>query len=268
VAEKLFEDVLKQPGVDADYQLEAKVGLAMVYQFRERNPDLASAQQLYQEVLSANPKPEVEALVNSFLADLYISLNVKEQALELLDVLVEEDIDTVLGQDALLRQFLITMGEYGSPESLAAADQVLSELNRISVPVSEARPYLIPMINSVLGMTYFWAEEYEKALVQFENFSTLGTAATTSYGSQSSTIYRIANIYENKLNQPEKAGRFYRRLVEEYPNSSMSYYALEKAISLGAYTRDQANNLRLGGLTPQILDELFESANAQGQIAQ
>lgn len=267
VAEKLFSEVLKQEAVDAEYLNEAKVGLAMVAQFRERNPDLAKAESLYREVLAANPKPEVAVLVNSFLADIHISRNEKDQALQLLDTLVAEEIDSVLGQDALIRQFLLTMGEYGSPESLAAAAKAEAELGRIQAQLNQARPLLVPLINSVLGMTYFWAEDYERALVQFENFSTLGNAATTSYGMQASTIYRMANIYENILNQPEPAGRYYRRLVEEYPNSNMSYYALEKAIALGAFTRNQANKLRLGGLTPQILDELFAAANANGEVS-
>ena len=174
----------------------------------------------------------------------------------------------MVGQDALIRRLTLMMGEYASPQSIAAARNVEADLNRIRVKVSEERPYLIPLIYSLLGRIYFWAEDYASTVQQYENFTTLGNANTTSYGTQASALYRIANIYEQKLNQPEQAGLFYRRLVEDYPNSAMSYYALEKAILLGAFSREEANKIRLGGLTPEILDELFSAVPAEGKVSE
>jgi tetratricopeptide (TPR) repeat protein len=218
--------------------------------------------------LAGNPKPEVRALINSFLADLYLSRGADSEARVVLDTLIDENIDSVVGQDALIRRLTLMMGEYASPQSIAAARNVEADLNRIRVKVSEERPYLIPLIYSLLGRIYFWAEDYASTVQQYENFTTLGNANTTSYGTQASALYRIANIYEQKLNQPEQAGLFYRRLVEDYPNSAMSYYALEKAILLGAFSREEANKIRLGGLTPEILDELFSAVPAEGKVSE
>jgi tetratricopeptide (TPR) repeat protein len=267
VAEKLFLET-QDSDVDPEYLLEAKVGLAMIAQYRERNPDLEKAEALYQEALAGNPKPEVRALINSFLADLYLSRGADSEARVVLDTLIDENIDSVVGQDALIRRLTLMMGEYASPQSIAAARNVEADLNRIRVKVSEERPYLIPLIYSLLGRIYFWAEDYASTVQQYENFTTLGNANTTSYGTQASALYRIANIYEQKLNQPEQAGLFYRRLVEDYPNSAMSYYALEKAILLGAFSREEANKIRLGGLTPEILDELFSAVPAEGKVSE
>lgn len=266
-AEALFLET-QRLDVDSEYLLEAKIGLAMIAQYRERNPDLDKAEKLYQEALAENPKPEVRALINSFLADLYLSRGDDSEALVVLEALIDENIDTVVGQDALIRRLNLTMGDYASPESIAAAREVEANLDRIRVQVSEERPYLIPLIHSLLGRIYFWAEDYVSTVQQFEKFSSLGNANTTSYGSQASSLYRIANIYERQLNQPQQAGIFFRRLVEEYPNSSMSYYALEKSIMLGGLSRHEANKIRLGGLTPEILDELFSAAGAEGKVSE
>lgn len=267
VADKLFADVLKTENLPDVYWVEAKVGQAMVSQYRERNPDLIKAEMLYQEALAKAPAAEVRALIQSFLADLYASQGNQDQALKLLDALVAEHIDSVVGQDALIRRFIMTQGAYGTPESLAVARQTQADMERIQVALTQSRPYLVPLIHLLLGNLYFWGADPAESVAQFEKFTILGNADSTSYGSQASALYRNAKLCETELNQPERAGRFYRRLVEEYPNSSMSYYALEKAIALGALTRQEADRLRLGGLTPEILDELFAAQESEGEVS-
>ncbi|WFB35582.1 tetratricopeptide repeat protein [Kiritimatiellota bacterium B12222] len=242
---------------DPQYLLEAKVGLAMVNQYKEQGQDLETAKKLYTQVLEQDPPTEMRQLIFSFLADLHLSQGEDEEALELLDALIAECANSVIGQDALIRKVILTMGPYGSEESVAVADEAVSLIENLSIEPTQARPYLIPLISSLLGGIYFWADDFEQSLAQSEIFTTLGNAETTSYGSQYAALYQMAKIYELELNQPEKAGVYYRRIVEDYPNSNISYYALEKAIEFKAMTRSEVEALRLPGVTPEILTELF-----------
>ncbi len=248
---------------EPQYLLEAKLGLAMVSQFREQKKDLELAEKLYQEVLAENPSPEIRDLIYSFIADLHISRGETEQALEMLNTLIESSLDSVVGQDALIRKTLLTMGDFGSPESLKAAQETEAALATMNLELTPERPYLVPLIDSLLGDIYFWLDEPEKALTYLENFTKLGNAKTTSYGSQAGQLYQIASIYELDLNQPEKAGYYYKRMIVEYPNNSNSYFALEKAIEFGAMNRKEVESMNLSGLTPEIIDELFAKAKEE-----
>lgn len=262
VAESYFQEALKQDTEEL-YLQEAKIGLAMVSQFRERGGDLEVSEKLYQDVLEQDPPEETRRLIHSFLADLYLSRGEDEKALDLLNSLIETSPESVLGQDALIRKTILIMGAYGSPESLAAAAEVETILSELDLEVSQERPYLLPMIHSLVGDIYFWAANYSKSVVHLDAFSRIGNPETTSYGSQAAMLYRLAKIYENKLNQPELAGQYYRRLIIGYPNVGMSYYSLERAIQYKTITRSEVEDLRLNGLTLEILDELF--AQSEGE---
>ncbi len=259
LAKSFFESAASRG--TAGEKLQAKTGLAMVEQFNERGANLDKAEALYREVLAAGAEGEHALLVRNFLADIHISRGQKAEALAILDELVDAHIGTVIGQDALLRRILLTMGEYNSPESLAVAADAAKRL--ADVKASRERPLLLPTLNLMLGDTYFWAGRYDTAVGFIENFTTVGTVHTTSYGNQASQLYRLARLYENSLKDPVRAGHFYRRLVEETPNSGMSYFSLEKAVALGAFTREEVNELRMGGLTPAVVDELFRKAGRE-----
>ncbi|MEX2606017.1 MAG: tetratricopeptide repeat protein [Kiritimatiellia bacterium] len=253
-AKSYFNQVLsKEEGTSRG--LEAKLGLAMIRQYAESGSDLTGAEAMYKEILAAGPETEVADLVRSNLADLHISRGEKDAALALLDQLIEERLHSVIGQDALLRKVVLVMGEFGSEQSVAAAREAEEKLSEVEV--STDRPLLVPILSSLLGDIYFRADVIESAVAHYERYTTIGSAHSTNYASQASQLYRLANIYENTLNQPDKAGHFYRRLATEYSNSQMAYYALEKAILYNAITRDEVRELRLGGVTDEILDELF-----------
>jgi tetratricopeptide (TPR) repeat protein len=245
----------------AEEKLQAKTGLAMVAQFNERGADLDKAEALYREVLAAGATGEHALLVRNFLADIHISRGQKAEAMAILDELVDAHLGTVIGQDALIRRVLLTLGEYKSPESLAAAAEAAKRL--ADVQGSRERPCLLPTLNLMLGDIYFWAGDHATAVGFIENFTTVGTVHTTSYGNQASQLYRLARLYETSLKDPARAGHFYRRLVEETPNSGMSYFSLEKAVALGAFTRQEVGELRMGGLTPALVDELFRKAGRE-----
>ncbi|MDF3128607.1 tetratricopeptide repeat protein [Kiritimatiellaeota bacterium B1221] len=258
-AKNLFKQAQKLD-TSAEYLLEAKVGLAMVSQFREQKSDLNVAEALYREVLAENPPEELRDLVYSFIADLHISRGENEEALEMLDKLIESNLNSVVGQDALIRKTLLTMGEYGAPQSVKVADETETILAGLAIEPTAERPYLIPLLESLLGDIYFWSGDFTKALAHYEIFTTLGNAKTTSYGSQAGQLYQIAKLYEVEMEDPKKAGQFYKRLITEYPNNGTSYFALEKAVRLGAMSRKEVEKLRLSGVTSEILDELFETS--------
>ncbi len=129
--------------------------------------------------------------------------------------------------------------------------------------VSTERPLLVPILSSLLGDIFYRVEAYEAAVEHYERYTTIGSAHSTNYSSQASELYRLAKIHEGKLNRPARAGHFYRRLATEYSNSQMAFYALEKAIEYKKITRDEVRDLRLGGVTEEILDELF--AGVEGE---
>ncbi|MGA0368809.1 MAG: tetratricopeptide repeat protein [Kiritimatiellia bacterium] len=257
-AEKYFKQVRAEDG-DPERIRQAMLGIAMARQYREGNPDYESAETLYQEILEMNAEGEIGVLVRSNLADLYLVRGQEEKALALLNDLIDNHLQTVIGQDALLRRIQITMGDFGSERSVQvarAAEGLLAE-----VQSSPERPFLIPVLSNLLGEIYFNAKLYSRAAEHLERFTTVGTANTTNYSSQASQLYRLAKIYEIHLNDIPNAGFFYRRLATEYSNSPMAYYALEKAIRAQSITREEAENLRLGGVTAEVLDELFANVN-------
>lgn len=258
-AEKFFDQVLKEEeGIE--HQIEAEVGLAMIYQYREKSPDLAKAAEVYTKVLGMDPAPPVRNLILSNQADLFREKGNIEKALEMLEQLITTSLDSVTGQDALRRWVDVKASAYGSPESVAVADQAAEWLRKADLQVTRERPLLVPILHSQIGDLYFWAKEYEKAVVHYEAFSRIGSPDNTSYGSQASNLYRLAKLYEERLNDPAKAGASYRRLVLELTNSNLAYYSLERAIQLGAISREDAAALDISGLNKEILDELFSKA--------
>jgi len=260
LAESYFQKVLDGEPTPEE-ALEAKLGMGMTLQFTESGADLDGAKALYEEILDAGLGPERRALVQTFIADIHIERGETEKALAVLDELIRDHAQSVLGQDALIRKLLLTMGPYGSEQSLAAAREAEEVL--AGIEASKERPLLVPMIADLLGHIYYWAGQYEKAAGHYETYTVIGTPDTNSYGNHASQLYRLATMYENELNNPEKAGQFYRRLLMETPNSSMSYFSLEKAVELNAIRREEVEALRLGGMPDEVLDELFSGKNEQ-----
>lgn len=261
LAEKQFSKALKLE-LTPEQQAEALVGLAMTLQYAERGRTLDRAEEIYQQVLELQPSEEVQAMVLSNLADLHLARDEEGEALELLNGLIETSMDSVVGQDALRRRMLIQAPEYGTPGSVRVADEAAALLENLDA--SRERPGLLPLLHEHIGGLYFWAGEYEKAVLHYEQFSLIGSAENTNYGSQSSNLYRLAKIHEDKLNKPSRATQYYRRLVEEFPNSPMVYYALEKTIASGGMSRKEVRDLRLNGVTEEVLDELFSNVPSGG----
>jgi tetratricopeptide (TPR) repeat protein len=249
-----FEQALKA-NPDPKLEDQARIGLAMTYQFSESGRDIDRAEELYQEVMDRDPSPEIRDLILSNLADLHLAREEKEAAIQFLDELVNTRLDSVLGQDALRRRIHLEAGAYGSEVSRTVANEASQLLSSVSATPED--PKLLPILHDQLGNLYFWLEDYARAAEHFEKFTLLGNADTTSYGSQSKSLYRVAKIYEQKLDQPQRAAEFYRRLILEYPNSNMAYYALEKAAAAGTVSRAEIENLRLSGMTEADLDGLF-----------
>jgi len=241
---------------------EATMGLAMVAQFAERGRNLDLALELYEQILPEEDDPERNALIRSFLADLHWSRGENEEALAYLNELIEQELDTVIGQDALLRRLIWTMGPYGAESSVNVARETEKLIEKIEA--SPERPLLVPMLSKTVGLNFFWASMYEDAVRNLERFVTIGTAESTNYSSQASELYRLGSIYEHRLNDPERAGRAFRRLAVEYTNSPMAYFALEKAIEFGAISRHEVEELNIRGLTVELLDELFAGTPSQG----
>jgi tetratricopeptide (TPR) repeat protein len=156
---------------------------------------------------------------------------------------------------------VVTMGDLGSEQSLAVAREAEALLSVLEVTTQ--RPLLIPILSSLLGDIYYRAGKYEQAVVHYERYTTIGSAHSTNYSSQASQLYRLAAMHETILNEPARAGHFFRRLATEYSNSQMAYYALEKAVQYKTITRKEVKALRLGGVTEEILDELF--ADVEGE---
>lgn len=261
LAEKQFSKALKLE-LTPEQQAEALVGLAMTLQYAERGRSLDRAEEIYQQVLELQPGEEIKALILSNLADLHLAREEDEEAAPLLSTLMETEIDSVIGQDALRRWIHLQSGPFGSEQSRQVADQASEILS--TVTATPERPRLLPILHNQVGGLYFWLEEYERAAFHFELFTTLGSADTTSYGSQASALFRLAQIYEDKLQDRSRAGHFYRRLVLEYPNSNMVYFSLEKAVQFGAMNREEVLAQKLSGMTPEILDELFDAPTGGG----
>lgn len=253
-AKVLFEKVLKS-NAEAGEKLRAKIGLAMVHQYQERGSDLAKAQALYTQVLAENPADGERWLVMSNLADLHQSEGRTVEALALLDELIDESLHTVAGQDALRRSVFLRMGPFGTDESVAVADLAADKL--ASIQASREEPGLLPILHVQLGDIYFWADLLDKAAFHYEQFTLIGSADTTSYASQAANLYRLAKLYEGPLADSAKAAHFYTRLVNEYPNSNMMYYALERSVQLGSMSREEVRELNISGLTEEIIEELF-----------
>lgn len=253
-AENYFKQV-QAKDEDPERIRQAMLGIAMTRQYREGSPDYDSAESLYTEILEMNAGGEIGVLVRSNQADLYLSRGEEEKALVLLNELIESHLQTVIGQDALLRRIRLTMGDFGSEQSLKVAQE--SEKLLAQVEASPNRPLLVPVLSNLLGEIYFHLNMYAEAAEHYERFTTIGTANSTNYSSQASQLYRLARIYEIHLQDVKRASYFYRRLATEYSNSSMAYYALVKAIQSHSITREEVENLRLGGVTSEVLDELF-----------
>jgi tetratricopeptide (TPR) repeat protein len=254
LSESYFREALEMK-LSPEMRQEATIGLAMSLQYPESGRNLQKAEELYQEVLAEEPEGEIHDLVLSNLADLHISRGEEEEALTYLNQLIETRLDTVIGQEALRRRIFLQQGAFGSDSSKKVADEAAALVEGIEG--SREDPKLLPILHAQIGTLYFWLEEYEVAARHFELFSLIGSADTTSYGSQATNLYRLAQLYEEKLEDPAKAATYYARLVKEYPNSNMSYYALEKAAAAGTITRMEVIDLNLSGMTNEILNELF-----------
>jgi len=262
LAEQAFQEALELE-LTPEQVVEAKMGLAMSLQYPESGRDLQKAEAIYRDILSMDPAVEVQALLSSNLADLHLARGETDQALALFNELINTSLNSVIGQDALRRKIHLEGGPYGSETSRRMADEAAERIRDLEW--TRERPRLLPVLHDQIGLMYFWLGAYEEAAYHFEQMTLIGSAETTSYGSQSSMLYRLAKLYENELNDAAKAGHFYRRLIVEYPNSNMAYYSLEQAVALGSISREEVQTLNLSGMTADILDDLFSTADRGGR---
>lgn len=236
---------------------QARLGLAMVDQFRESKGDPRRAIDAYRDLRKEDANDEVAVMATSFLAEALVALGNLDEANILWDQVITEHADDIAAQDALLRRTVANLAEPGSDQTLEAV-RYLEEQRRRFPPPTQEQPGLAPTMDLLLGDIYFYRGEHEKARAAYMRYVDVATVNTTSYPNHAILRLKIALLSERFLNDPETAGEYYRRLVLDTPNDQRSWFALEQAVRYGTLTRREIEALELNGVTPEILDELME----------
>jgi tetratricopeptide (TPR) repeat protein len=166
--------------------------------------------------------------------------------------------DTIIAQDALLSRTLYNMKAFDAPETLHAIEYLEGKRHLFPEPTPE-EPGLSPAFDMIRGDVYFWRKEYHKAVKAYLEYIRIGRIGTISYGNRATVLFKIARIAEEYLDDPQTAGEYYKRIVEETPNDVRSYFALEKAIQYGAVSPEEVQQLRLSGMDDDVIQDLFST---------
>ncbi len=243
------------PSVEQDQ--EARIGLAMIQQFDERRGNRQQAISIYQQLLAEGITAEPAALAKSMLAECLALEGDLPQAIDIWDRVIAAHPDSIIAQDALVQRTYFIMRDWDS----ASTHKAITELNQLRTafpsPTPE-RPGLFPTMEATIGNYYFWQREYEAARAAFMRYSDIANTRNTSYGWVAGMLYRIARMSDLLLDDPETAGRYYKRMVVETRNAAQSWYALMQAVRLGAMDEDEVRALMLPGLDDRTIEKLFQ----------
>lgn len=239
-----------------EQQQEARIGLAMILQFDERRGNRRQAISIYQELLEEGISGEPAALVMSMLAECHALEGDLPQAIKTWDRVIAEFPDSIIAQDALVQRTYFIMRDWHSASTRKAIADLIELRTAFPAPTPE-RPWLFPTIEATIGNYYFWQGEYETARAAFMRYSDIANTRNTSYGWVAGMLYRIARISDLLLDDPETAGRYYKRMVIETRNAAQSWYALMQAVRLDAINEDEVRALMLPGLDDLTIEKLF-----------
>ena len=84
-----------------------------------------------------------------------------------------------------------------------------------------------------------------------------GSLESSGYNRRASLFMKIAGIFEKDLNDTKSAGIYYRKLVAETPNDVRSFFALEKALLLGAISPEEVADFNLHGVTDEVVQGIL-----------
>lgn len=254
-ARDLFERAEIESADDGDRR-EAMLGQAMVDQFRESGDRLGSAVDTYRRLREESKEDRVGVLASAMLAEGLFAQGSLEEANLLWDEVIGEHPGSLAAQDALIRRTTVNLGPMLSDQTLDAVRY--AEEKRKGFPVAtRENPGLSPALDLLLGDIYFWRENYAAARDAFMRYLEIASVQTVSYATLASVFMRVARLSELRLDDPETAGRVYKQMVLETPNDVRAYFAMQKAIELGNFTREEVVALGIEGLSEREIDELF-----------
>lgn len=254
-ADRLFARALRETAAAPALRAEAEIGAAMLAQFRETGGDVQRAIGAYERLLNSGLEGPPRALCLSMLAEAYATQQRDADADRLWDEVITRFADLPIAQDALLRRTAHHLRQVRSDRAGEALRYLDEKRKLFPAPTPEA-PGLAPAFDLMAGEAHFWRSEVREARAAWERYVKLASPRTTSYAQYASVTLRVAQLSE-RLGEPEVAGRYYRHFVEQTPNDVRAYYALERAVQLGALTRDEVIALRLYGLSLEEIDRLF-----------
>ena len=241
-AERLFAQAGRAAG-DPALRREAEVGAAMVAQFRETGGNVGRAIAAYERLLREDIQGPPRALCLSMLAEAYSLQGRDADADRLWDEVIAGYPELPIAQDALLRRTVRDLRDLRSERAGAAIRYLEEQRKRFPTPTPEA-PGLAPAFDLVLGEAYFWRGVRVGAVAAWDRYIAIASPRVTSYSQYAAVTLRAARVSE-QLGEPAEAGRYYRRFVEQTPNDARAYFALERAVALGALTREEVVALRV-----------------------
>lgn len=253
-AERLFAQA-QRAGADAALRREAEIGAAMVAQFRETGGNADRAIAAYERLLREGIQGPPRALCLCLLAEAYALQGRDADADRLWDEAIAGYPELPIAQDALLRRTVRDLRDLRS-ERAGAAIRYLEERRKLFPPPTPEAPGLAPAFDFVLGEAYFWRGDLAAARAAWKRYIATASPRVTSYSQYAGVTLRAARVSE-QLGEPAEAGRYYRRFVEQTPNDARAYFALERAVALGALNREEVVALRLYGLSEADIDRLF-----------
>jgi tetratricopeptide (TPR) repeat protein len=257
-AESLFYQVMKHPDSDKQNVLDAEMGLAMITQFNTRKPNPSMAATKYETLLKKVSAGERALLLKSLYADCLWQSGQTSKADTIWSALFEENLDSLVVQDALLQRTLMHMKGERDPETAKAIAYLDTTLTKLP-PLSVTSPGLAPVFLGLIGDFYLHNNQPGKARDYYKRQIELTTPDTGGYSLYAGRLFQIARLSEVDLHDLSTAGQYYRRLIHETPNDSRFFFALEKAASLGAISAAEIQALHLQGLTDEIINGLFEA---------
>ena len=254
-ARDLFVQAVETAAGDRERR-QAELGLAMVDHFRESGRKLDRAIETYRELLDSSTSDTIEVLATSLLAEALSEQGDLQEANRFWDEVITGHPETVIAQDALLRRTLANLGSIASDETADAMRYAVEK--RAAFPgATREHPGLSPSIDYLLGSLAFWRGEYAASRDYFGRVLDIGSNQTGSYSLRAGLAMRMARLSEKHLDDPDGAGRSYRRLVLDNPNDVRAYFALLKAIEYGSVTREELEASSFSALSKEEIAALF-----------